>query len=170
MNHHCLWKKKPDESIAVSLSASAFLKMGHAVAAMKELADVALEEFDISAKSWNDPVIEKFLVEKTAFAKGGFRNAFLGKCIGGRFKNRKFVIKKYRDEKVSEILQTVNETEEVHVRKVVQMHMVARNFAKQLQLSAPYDYGEHLYYEKKYFTAHYMAALSLLNHSWREIL
>lgn len=81
-----------------------------------------------------------FSLERTCFASGRFREAYMAKAIGGIAKGQ-YVLKKYRKEKVKEIVELF-ETTEADTRKATQMNALARNFAENLQLERPaVEYG-----------------------------
>ena len=100
---------------------------------------------------WEAPFTAKFIIDRKEFAQGGFRTAYNAKQIGTVLpEGRKFVIKKYLDLSKQEIILH-QESLKIATRKQVQMHMLARNFAKLLKMDAPNDYGEHLHYNKAYY-------------------
>ena len=71
---------------------------------------------------------------------GGFRNAYLAKSIGGIAKG-KYVLKRYKEDKVNEIKELFGTTE-AHSRKVIQMNALARNFAQNSDRERPIlEYG-----------------------------
>lgn len=83
------------------------------------------------------------------FASGGFRDAFECTALSGL--NGKFVLKKYIEDNVPKILQHF-ESLDVHTRKVVQMHALARHFTKCLTSEITPEFGASFLYNKLYYS------------------
>lgn len=78
---------------------------------------------------------------------GGFCNAYLAKSIGGIAKG-KYVLKRYKEDKVNEIKELFGTTE-AHTRKLIQMNALAHNFAQNLDRERPIlEYGATFTYSK----------------------
>ena len=78
------------------------------------------------------PTEAEFLIAEKLFTHGGFLAAFKATSITEGFKDVTWVIKKYASD-TKKILQEINQSEEAHAQKSVQMHYPARNFAGQLK-------------------------------------
>ncbi len=93
---------------------------------------VKLHKFDMEMLGWSKIHTEvEFVEEKQPFGSGGFRKAFKATSRHKDFAGRIWVIKRYLPEALKCIADT-GQTVEDHNRKVVQMHLLARNFAMQL--------------------------------------
>ncbi|XP_022798488.1 alpha-protein kinase vwkA-like [Stylophora pistillata] len=94
---------------------------------------ISIYKFDFEHMQWsNVPVEAEFLVAEIPFTSGGFREAFKATSITDGLKEVTWVIKKYLKSAL-EIIKATQETEESHMKKSVQMHYLARNFASQLK-------------------------------------
>lgn len=136
-----------------SLSVLDMLKLGKVVD--KESTTVInLYSFNIELLAWNKiPTVVEFVVDENVLGSGGFREAFKATTKHPLYANTRWVIKKYLSgakEQISQMMQSF----ESHTKKAVQMHMLARNFAFQLEKNvlASTDgklwSGEHLCYNK----------------------
>jgi hypothetical protein len=105
------------------------LKLGKVVDDQIGTEPIELFTFDIDAMAWsrNSSTVE-FSIEKEPFGTGGFREAFKARSKTREFANVTWVVKKYLKSAEDTIAET-DQTVEQHTRKVVQMHMLARNFA-----------------------------------------
>ena len=90
-----------------------------------------LHTFDMDLLSWSKlPITVEFNEEKEPFAHGGFRNAYKATTKHPQFKGTTWVIKRY----LPDALKGINDIgQTVHTQKVVQMHLLARNFACMLE-------------------------------------
>ena len=101
---------------------------------------------------WLKPFQATFSLERKSFASGGFRDAYLAKAISGIAKG-KYVLKKYKENKVKEIKELFGTTE-AYTRKAVQMNALARNFAQNLDLQrSVLEYGPTFKYSKVYYSS-----------------
>jgi len=119
-----------------SLSVATMLGLGTVISKILEAPkSVEVSEFSINLMAWKPPVVKKFFIDKSSFARGGFREVFKAKDVD----LNQFVVKKLLPEtlnvmdQVNEALNGTNETVESQCRKAVQMHMLAKHFAEQLQ-------------------------------------
>ena len=78
-----------------------------------------------------------------------FRNAYEANALSG-IQNGKYVLKKIKENQIQDIEQLFNSVED-HTRKAVQMNSLARNFAKNLELEKPQEFGDTFSYTKVYF-------------------
>ena len=85
-----------------------------------------LELFDLLNKEWKTEKCLTLFVDDDKFASGAFRGAFKGTPESGSQCKKKWVIKKYNDKSKNTIVDTIKTTVEIHTRKQVQMHTVAR--------------------------------------------
>ena len=139
-------------SVPESVSLSAYLRAGQVIASKKKIVSLTLEEFSVEKVTWKDPFFAKFVFDTELFASGGYREVFKAKCISGNLERCMYVFKMYRREKLTEIINLVNETEDTHTRKNVQMHMVAHHLAECMVRDAPSEFGDHFWYDKVYYS------------------
>ena len=90
----------------------------------------------------------RLAISKEKFASGGFRNAYDCTALSG-LKGR-YVLKKYHDDKVEDIVQLFGSLE-IHTRKIVQMHCLAMHFTLKLKNETPADFGASFLYNKVYY-------------------
>ena len=115
-----------------SLSISDMIKLG------KTNTDTAttivrIFRFDMEVLSWSKvPTTVEFYEEKEAIGTGAFRKAFKATSKNAEFAGTTWVIKHYLPSALKCISDT-GQTVDQHNRKVVQMHLLARNFASQLE-------------------------------------
>ena len=99
------------------------------------------------------------LVQCKRFAEGSFREAYMAKVLTGLPKGD-YVLKKYKKkDEVEGIVrksyskEKLFESLESHTRKSVQLNALAKKFAKNMQLDAPFEeFGNSFAYNKVYFT------------------
>ena len=129
---------------------SKMLKLGKVIVPEVDIATLFLEEFSLTEMRWLEPFKTTFSLERKSFDSGGFRDAYLAKAISGIPKG-KYVLKRYKEDKVAEIKELFGTTE-AHTRKVIQMNVLARNFAQNLNLERPVvEYGPTFKYSKVYY-------------------
>lgn len=140
------------EMVAKSLSVVEMLKLGKVIHD-RSTEIIQLYTFDVNQMGWSrSPQEVEFAMEKEPFGTGGFRRAFRATSITAGFHNCKWVVKKYLPAAVDNI-KVVKQTVEQHTKKVVQMHMLAKNIAAKLQDELVKEdalllYGETLKYKK----------------------
>lgn len=138
--------------VAKSLSVVEMLKLGKVIHD-RSTEIIQLYTFDVNQMGWSrSPQEVEFAMEKEPFGTGGFRRAFRATSITAGFHNCKWVVKKYLPAAVDNI-KVVKQTVEQHTKKVVQMHMLAKNIAAKLQDELVKEdalllYGETLKYKK----------------------
>ncbi|PFX18239.1 hypothetical protein AWC38_SpisGene17389 [Stylophora pistillata] len=127
-----------------SLFIQDMLKLGKVIS-KKSSTVIRIFKFDFQHMQWSNVPVE------TPFASGGFRRAFKATTITEGLKEVIGVIKKYF-ESVSEIMKAIQETEESHTKKSVQMQYLAHNFASQLkeqiEKEHPIEFGPTFEYKK----------------------
>ncbi|CAB4005434.1 transient receptor potential cation channel subfamily M member 6-like [Paramuricea clavata] len=85
--------------------------------------------------TWSVPPVKaEFVVSKEPFGEGGFRRAYRATSSTDDFKGQEWVVKKYLPTTLA-CLQETGQSAEDHSKKIVQTHMLAGNFAEQLQSS-----------------------------------
>ena len=153
--------KKPRASMTTSqknypgsMSVSDMMKLGK-LADGKESTVINVYKFDITSVTWSQvPIVVEFKEEKTPFGSGAFRKAYKAVSNHAEFRHSTRVIKRYLPQAVDCIGESGMTVEE-HTRKVVQMHLLARNFALQLEEKVRKDkissYGEMFHYQMIYF-------------------
>jgi len=132
-------------TVSKSISYAAYMKAGQPIEGKKKIVDLVLEEYDVGGVKWKDPLYGKFIIETEEFARGGFRKVFRCKCFSGDFEKGSYVLKEYLDD------VDYGSKDEL-MRKSVQMQMVARCLAKSMEREAPEEFGEHLMFEKVFFS------------------
>ena len=136
-----------------SLSVLDMLKLGKVVNVERVSEAIELYHFDINLMEWSHmPVKALFRTEKEPIGTGGFRKAFNVTNSERELSDTLWVIKKYLPE-AGQIIKATNQTLEQHTTKVVQMHTLARNFAKRLKQELKRAgnlklYGQTLKYKK----------------------
>lgn len=115
-----------------SLSISDMIKLGK-ISTNNATTIVRNFRFDMEVLSWSKvPTTVEFYEDKEAIGTGGFRKAFKATSKHPEFVATTWVIKHYLPSALKCISDT-GQTIEQHNRKVVQMHLLARNFASQLE-------------------------------------
>lgn len=130
------------------------IKLGK-LANSKATTVISIYKFDMENLSWSKvPATVEFNEEKQPFGSGGFRNAYKATTKHPEFNCPTWVIKRYLPEALKSI-DEVGQTIEEHTRKVVQMHLLARNFALQLEEKIKQNgissFGEVFKYKMIYF-------------------
>ena len=141
----------PSKCYPKSLSVLDMMKLGKIVDKHKTTV-IHLYSFDINSMSWCKVAkTVEFLLDPEPLGEGGFRAAYKATSQHAEFKGRSWVIKKYLPTAVATI-EATNLTVRDHNKRVVQMHMLARNFTLQLKeeiikdQSKADEYGEHMKY------------------------
>ena len=147
-------KKKScvSKMVAKSLSVVHMLKLRKVI--HDRCTDIMqLYTFDVNQMSWSrNPQEVEFAIEKEPFGIGGFWRAFQASSTTPGYHNCKWVVKKYLQAAIDNI-EAVKQTVEQHTKKVVQMHMLAKNISAKLQNELAKEdalvvYGETLKYKK----------------------
>lgn len=137
----------------VSISIGELLRAGKLVApTSKKTVSLALEHFDITNQEWSEVQTLNVSMYTNKFASGGFRDAF--KCVETGFSGEKnyWVLKLYNANARNTIINQLSMTMVDHARKQVQMHEVAKHFAKKMSKKAPGTFGNTFFYNKVYYT------------------
>ena len=115
-----------------SLSISDMIKLGK-INNETATTIVKIFKFHMELLSWSKvPTTVEFYEEKVPIGTGGFRKAFKATSKHAEFVGTTWVVKHYLPSALECISET-GQTIEQHNRKVVQMHLLARNFASQLE-------------------------------------
>ena len=123
----------PSKFAPLSLSVADMIKLGKIGTCQGPTTVLHLHTFDMDLLSWSKlPITVEFNEEKEPFAHGGFRNAYKATTKHPQFKGTTWVIKRYLPDAVKGI-NDIGQTVQQHAQKVVQMHLLARNFACQLE-------------------------------------
>ena len=144
--------KKLQSHYPTSLSIKDMLKLGTQLE--KKSVTLKVYKFDLKSMLWPSiPSEAEFVVSEKPFANGGFREAFKATSTTGGFKDITWVVKKYTNH-TKEILEQMNQTEEAHAQKSVQMHYLAKNLACQLDEKVKkenlQEFGDVFEYNKVY--------------------
>lgn len=136
-----------------SLSISQILQLGKLVKAPPGRKILKLFHFDLEHMAWSDiPTKVECQIENDPFAQGGFRSAYRASIVTADFSKKKWVIKKFLPDTVKCIEEELNQTVENQAKKGIQVHYLARNFAKQMhnrvQDVCKADYGNTFFYSE----------------------
>lgn len=116
-----------------SLSVTAMMKLGTAIStAAPPPVSIEVSQFDMEQLRWSAPVLAYFDIEKTEFARGGFRAAVKATSKSPPFRGGTTYIVKFYHPGTLRAISAVNDSTEDHARKSVQMHVLAKNFADQI--------------------------------------
>lgn len=141
------------QSYPASVSIEQLLNAGKFVKPASRTKTVSkLESFDLPNKEWKTEKCLTLYVDDDKFASGAFRDAFKGTPESGSQCKKKRVIKKYNDKSKNTIKDTVKTTVEIHTRKQVQMHTVARQLTKQFSSIVPEEFGQSFAYNKVFYS------------------
>ena len=135
-----------------SVSIEQLLMAGKLVKApQKDRVTLDLESFDVKNRAWQHEAKLELLLEREKFSSGAFRDAFKGIAeIDGE--RKMYVVKMYNEKALRTIEQTLETAVEVHTRKQVQMHAVARHITKGFALKVPREFGECFWYNKAFYS------------------
>ena len=123
----------PSKFAPLSLSVADMIKLGKIGTTQGPISVVHLHTFDMDLLSWSKlPITVEFNEEKEPFAHGGFPKEIKAITKHPQFKGTTWVIKRYLPDAVKGI-NDIGQTVQEHTQKVVQMHLLARNFACQLE-------------------------------------
>ena len=143
-------KNPPQPSMMpASMPLSEMLKLGKLITPNTDIVTLTLEEFSVTGMKWLEPFQVRLSLQKEKFASGTFRNAYEANSLSG-IQNGRYVLKKMKENQIHDIEQLFNSVED-HTRKAVQMNSLARNFAKNLELEKPQEFGDSFSYTKVYF-------------------
>ena len=144
-------KRSKSSSVPKSVSVSAMLKMGKLIVPENEVVTLKVEEFSIEqGMTWLESIEVTMSVQCKPFAEGACRQAYMAKVLTGLSKGY-YVLKKYKKDEV-EGIASLFESIESHTRKSVQLNALAKNFAENMQLNAPFEeFGNSFAYNKVYF-------------------
>ncbi|KAL9979519.1 hypothetical protein ACROYT_G017194 [Oculina patagonica] len=138
-------------TVATSVPLSQMLKLGRLILPKFEVVKLHLEEFSISKREWQQPIEVTLSLDKSSFASGGFRDAYIATSMSG-LPPGKYVLKKYREDRIADIEKLFVSTE-AHNRKAVQMNALARNFAQIMETDKPaLEFGKSFTYTKVYYS------------------
>ena len=143
----------PDENeksctIPKSVPLIQLIMMGKLILPKENVVKIQLEQFNITSKSWENPITALLSVSIEKFASGGCRDAFVANGMKGV--SGKMVLKRYKPDCVAELSHLFKSLDD-HTRKVVQMHALARHFAQMMHNEAPLEYGDTFTYTKLYY-------------------
>ena len=128
-----------------SLGVTSMMKLGQAITATETSQEIIeVSKFNISDMVWSPPVSAHFTIENEAFADGGFRAAYRATSNSPNFEDKTYVVKRFLP-KTIELIATVNETQDDHARKSIQMQALADNFASQIASKVDKDGNKNVY-------------------------
>ncbi len=135
-----------------SISIDELMKAGKLVKPKpKTKVTLEIEEFCMESRQWQLGQNITVMPEDEKFSSGGLRDAFMATETGSPA-TRKWVLKKYNNNSVKTIEETLGLTVEVHATKQVQMHSVAGAIATKFSSNAPNEFGQCFSYNKIFYT------------------
>lgn len=145
--------QSPSKAFPKSLSVLEMMKLGKVINE-KSTEAIELFTFDLSDMAWSTRSTVEFSIANESIGKGGFREAFKATSKSPEFHRQQWVIKKYLPSAI-DIIKETKQTLEQHTKKVVQMHMLARNFTQKLEQELKQGgnlelYGKTLTYQRIY--------------------
>ena len=142
--------QSPSKVFPKSLSVLEMMKLGKVINE-KSTESIELSTSDLTDMAWSGkPSTVEFSLAKEPFGKGGFREAFKATSKTPGFQLQQWVVKRYLPFAVDVIKET-KQTIEEHTKKVVQMHILARNFTLKLEQEDNLEfYGKTLSYKRVY--------------------
>ena len=135
-----------------SVSLGDLLRAGKLVKPPQALA-LKLEWYDVEKSKWITFSSIEVEIEESSFASGAFRDAFKAKCTTKTNLRDDWVIKKYSEQSVDTITNTLKMPLENHTRKQVQMHAAARNITARFATKVPVEFGSVFKYGKVYYSS-----------------
>ena len=93
---------------------------------------VRISDFLLSSMEWGNNNTIGLYIDEEPFASGAFRGAYKAR-ISSTEKGKTYVIKKYLQGTYDELAK-IGESPDMHAKKSVQMHMLAKYFADQLRI------------------------------------
>ncbi|KAJ7371602.1 hypothetical protein OS493_024278 [Desmophyllum pertusum] len=131
--------QSPSKAFPKSLSVLEMMKLGKVIND-KSTESIELFTFDLTDMAWSSQTSTvEFSIVKEPFGKGGFREAFKATSKTPGFQHQQWVVKKYLKSAV-DIIEETKQTIEQHTKKVVQMHMLAKNFMLKLEQDLKQNY------------------------------
>ena len=122
--------------------------MGKLIPPKDNVVTIQLEQFNITSKSWQNPVTALLSLSVEKFASGGCRDAFV--ASGMRGVCWKMVLKHNKPDCVGKLSNLFKSLDD-HTRKVVQMYALAHHFAQMMHNEAPLEYGDTITSTKLYY-------------------
>ena len=142
----------PSSIIPKSVSIADLLQARKLVKPPDELPlKLVLEAYDCHGKFWKNSEEIKFVMQKSKFVDGGFRDAHKAACKHPQYPDT-WVIKQFKPEQAEKVEGTLNVSLDVHTRKQAQMHCVAKKLAEMVKKKAPPEFGEVFTYDRIYFS------------------
>lgn len=125
--------------IAASMPLSVMLRLGKVITPKTDFITLTLEEFSVKDMTWREPFQARFSLQKEKFASGTFHNAYEANALSG-IPDGKYALKKMKENQIRDI--------ELYNSLEVQMNLLARKFAKNLELEKPQEFGDTFSYTK----------------------
>ena len=123
-----------------TMPLSVMLKLGKVITPKTDFVTLTLEEFSVKDMTWREPFQVRFWLQKDKFASWTFRNAYEANALSG-IQDGKYVLEKMMENQIRDIKELFNNVEG-HACKAVQVNSPARNFAKNLELEKPQEFGD----------------------------
>ena len=136
-------------SYPASVSIEQLLNAGKFVKPVSRTkAVLTFELFDLLNKEWKTEKCLTLYVDDDKFASRAFRDTFKATAESGSQSKEKWVVKEYNVKSKNTIEDTLKTTIELHTRKQVQIHTVARELTKQFSTIAPEKFDQSFAYNK----------------------
>jgi hypothetical protein len=119
------------------------MRLGQAITATETSQEI-VEVSRFNDMVWSPPVSVHFTIEKEKFAEGGFRAAYKATSKSPNFEGKTYIVKRFLPKTV-ELIGAVNETQEDHARKSIQMQALANNFAEQVAAKVEKDGNKNVF-------------------------
>ncbi|CAB4033598.1 transient receptor potential cation channel subfamily M member 6-like, partial [Paramuricea clavata] len=137
--------RAPVNNVPKSLGITTMMRLGQAITATETSQEIVeVSRFNINDMVWSPPVSVHFTIEKEKFAEGGFRAAYKATSKSPNFEGKTYIVKRFLPKTV-ELIGAVNETQEDHVRKSIQMQALANNFAEQVAAKVEKDRNKNVF-------------------------
>jgi hypothetical protein len=137
--------RAPVNKVPKSLGITTMMRFGQAITAMETSQEIVeVSRFNINDMVWSPPVSVHFTIEKEKFAEGGFRAAYKATSKSSNFEGKTYIVKRLLPKTV-ELIGAVNETQEDHARKSIQMQALANNFAEQVAAKVEKDGNKNVF-------------------------
>ena len=120
-------KQHESEAYRKSLPVSHMLRLGKVICSeKKESQSVRISDFLLSSMEWGNNNTISLYIDEEPLASGAFRGAYKAR-ISSTEKGKTYVIKKYLQRTYDELAK-IGESPDMHAKKSVQMHMLAKYF------------------------------------------
>lgn len=133
------------------------MRLGKLIKPSGKTVVIDIYPFDFTTLSWSMlPDKVEFTIENKVLGEGGFRKAFKASSSTRGFAAQTWVVKRFLEDVVKDIVGDLGQSMEDHTKKVIQMHHLSKNFADQLakivkEQNVGEKFGPLLQFETVYF-------------------